>query len=103
MKKTTMINDVRKCLKCGTYHSMNKNNCSDCGSFLYPVGTIYQPKVEKQDIAPVFKQLLSKLPVTILDDMQNSFSIGLNNKAHITDADKAILQSFNDERARRCV
>lgn len=50
MNRMPMINEVRKCLKCVTYHSMNKNNCPSCGRFLYPVGVEYQPKVVKRKV-----------------------------------------------------
>ncbi len=52
-------------------------------------------------MAPDFRKMLSELPISTLDEMQSSISEGVSKKSHVTAADKAILQSFNDERARR--
>ncbi len=101
MCKSVMVTDSKKCLACGTNHPHDKQHCPKCGRFLYICGSIYQPKVLKRDIAPEFKQILSDLPLTELNEMQNSFTEGVSKKSHITAADQAILQSFNDERAKR--
>ncbi|WP_192451699.1 hypothetical protein [Candidatus Galacturonibacter soehngenii] len=47
MTKTNVLFSVKKCLSCGTYHSLEKHNCS-CGGYLYFCGDIYQPKVRKK-------------------------------------------------------
>ncbi len=101
MCKSVMVSDSKKCLACGTNHPQDKQHCPKCGRFLYTCGSIYQPKVVKNDIAPEFKQLLSDIHITALDEMQNIFTEEVNKKSHITAANQAILQSFNDERAKR--
>lgn len=101
MCKSIMVTDSKKCLACGTNHPQHKQHCPKCGRFLYTCGSIYQTKVIKNDIAPEFERLLTKLPTSILDEMQNSFTEGVSKKSHFTAADQAILQSFNDERAKR--
>ncbi|MGF7145950.1 rRNA maturation protein Nop10 [Anaerotaenia torta] len=47
MSRTLMINTSRKCLKCGTYHSLDRDHCPECGRYLYIMGSMYQPKVRK--------------------------------------------------------
>lgn len=44
-----------------------------------------------KDMAPDFRKMLSELPISTLDEMQNSFSEGVSKKSHVTAADKAIL------------
>ena len=53
-----------------------------------------------RDIAPDFKDLLTKLPDPVLNDMESSFTARLTEK-NVTPAGRAILQSFQDEKARR--
>lgn len=54
-----------------------------------------------RDIAPEFKSILSKLPLSALQDMEICFTEGLSKKLHITPADKKILKSFQEERTSR--
>ncbi|MGN6713408.1 hypothetical protein [Anaerocolumna jejuensis] len=53
-----------------------------------------------RDIAPDFRDMLSKLPVSILNVMEASFAAGMMDRK-ITPADRAILQSFHDEQLTR--
>lgn len=48
MNRTVLINDTRKCVNCGTYHSLDKESCPVCGRYLYICGSIYQPKIRKR-------------------------------------------------------
>lgn len=47
MNKSPLINETRKCLKCGTYHRLDQEYCPECGRYLYITGSIYQPKIRK--------------------------------------------------------
>lgn len=47
MKKTTVIFDYRKCMKCGaTTENMKKDTCK-CGGYMYMMGGVYMPVVKK--------------------------------------------------------
>lgn len=47
MKKTTVMFNYRKCLKCGhTTENMKENACK-CGGYLYMMGGCYMPRVHK--------------------------------------------------------
>ncbi len=54
-----------------------------------------------RDIAPEFKSILSKLPLSALQEMESSFTEGLSKKSHITPADQEIIKSFQEERISR--
>lgn len=45
MKRTTMLIDYRKCMKCGhTTKNISENTCK-CGGYMYMIGGVYVPKV----------------------------------------------------------
>lgn len=47
MQKITLINDYRKCLKCGkTTDNMKKDFCT-CGGYMYMMGACYVPNVKE--------------------------------------------------------
>lgn len=46
MNKTVFVPETKKCLYCNTYHSLNKQNCPECGRLLYACGDIYQSKIK---------------------------------------------------------
>jgi hypothetical protein len=48
MHKSVMINNVKKCLRCGIYHGMDKQYCPECGRYLYICGSVYQPKIQSK-------------------------------------------------------
>lgn len=48
MTKTNMLFGYKKCLSCGSYHDLQKQDCPICGRYLYLCGGIYQPKTEKK-------------------------------------------------------
>lgn len=44
MQKTTLLNDYRKCFKCGnTSGDMKKDFCK-CGGYMYIMGAVYVPR-----------------------------------------------------------
>lgn len=47
MSKSPLVNGIRKYVKCGTYHTLEKENCPECGWYLYYAGSIYQPRIRK--------------------------------------------------------
>lgn len=53
------------------------------------------------NVAPDFKRVLAMLPMDRLVDMQSCFMSGLRNKRDITNADRAIIISFDDEKTHR--
>lgn len=53
-----------------------------------------------RDIAPDFKDMLSKLPLDIINVMEASFAAGMMDRK-ITPADKSILRSIHDEQLKR--
>lgn len=56
-----------------------------------------------RDIAPDFINLLTKLPDPVLNEMESSFTARITKKKNVTPACRAILQSFQDEKARRLI
>ena len=53
-----------------------------------------------KDIAPDFRDMLSKLPLDIINVMEASFSAGMMDRK-ITPADRSILRSIRDEQLKR--
>lgn len=55
-----------------------------------------------RDIAPDFRDMLSRLPLDIIKVMEASFAAGMMDRK-ITPADRSILQSFHAEQVKRMV
>ncbi|SHO46797.1 hypothetical protein [Anaerocolumna xylanovorans] len=53
-----------------------------------------------RDIAPDFIDMLSKLPLDIVNAMESSYAAGLMDRK-ITQADRSILRSIHDEQLKR--